>query len=82
MKTNLWSDIWAELGTWGFLIFFTIKKMIFCIFVKLIWFEVDFQNRTGAEIGYQLDKKFENIIFIVEKTEKIPKVPSSVYDKT
>ena len=29
---------------------------------------MDFQNRTGAEIGYQLDKKCENIIFIVEKT--------------
>ena len=32
---------------------------------------------TGAEIGYQLGKKCENIIFIVEKTFKIAKVPSS-----
>ena len=66
-----------ELGTFGIFKFFTNKKWFFAFFIKLIWLEVDFQNRTGAEIGYQLDIKCENIIFIVEKTEKIPKVPSS-----
>ena len=33
----------------------------------LIWLGVGFLNRTGAEIGYQLDKKCKKIIFISEK---------------
>ena len=36
-----------------------------------------FLNRTGAEIGYQLDKKCKKIIFYYWKNEKIPEVPSS-----
>ena len=36
-----------------------------------------FLNRTGAEIGYYFDKKC-NKIFIIEKIQKTPKVPSSV----
>ena len=36
-----------------------------------------FLNRTGAEIGYQLDKKCKTIIFYHWKNSKIPKVPSS-----
>ena len=37
--------------------------MIICIFIKLIWLGVGFLNWTGAEMGYQLDKKYKWIIF-------------------
>ena len=37
-----------------------------------------FLNRTGAEIGYELDKKCKERIFYYGKNSKIPKVPSSV----
>ena len=38
---------------WYFFIFSTLLlKIIFCIFIKLIWLGVGFSNRTGAEIGY------------------------------
>ena len=45
--------------------------MIFGIFIKLIWLGVGFLNITGAEVGYQLDKKNAKISFFnVEKMQK------------
>ena len=38
--------------------------MIFAFFIKLIWLGVSFLNRTGAELGYELDKKCKNIFFL------------------
>ena len=35
-----------------------------------------FLNRTGAEIGWQIDKKCEKSFFIVEKIEKYRKGPA------
>ena len=35
-----------------FLNFFNNKKLFFAYFIKLIWLEVGFLNRTGAEIDY------------------------------
>ena len=60
-----------------FLIFSLIKNDFLHFFIKLIWLGVGFLNRTGAEIGYQLDKKCKEIIFYYWKNEKIPEVPSS-----
>ena len=48
----------SELGT--FLVFFNFfnnNKRFFAFFIKLIRKGVGFLNRTGAEIGYCLDKK-------------------------
>ena len=43
--------------------------MISAFFIKLIWPGVGFLNRTGAEIGYQLDKKLKIIIFLWKRNE-------------
>ena len=50
--------------------------MICCIFFELIWLGVGFLNRTGAEIGYWLDKKSPQKFLFVKKLKK-PNVPSS-----
>ena len=49
--------------------------MIFAFVIKLIWLGVGFLNRTGAEIGYYLDKKS---FFIIEKIKKYLKCPALV----
>ena len=53
--------------------------MIFCIFYQVIWLGVGFLNRTGAEIGYQLDKKNAKKSFIIEKIQKYRKCPALQY---
>ena len=35
-----------------------------------------FLNMTGAEIGYELDKKCKKLIFYYWKNIKLPKVPA------
>ena len=60
-----------------FFIFFNNKKWFFPFFIKLVWLGVGFLNRTGAEVGYWLDKKCKKIIFYDWKNSKIPQVPSS-----
>ena len=54
--------------------FFTYKKWFFAFFIKLIWLGGGFLNRTGAEIGYELEKKYKNHFLLL----KISKIPSSV----
>ena len=52
--------------SWALLVFFHFfnnKNWFFSFFIKLIWLWVGFLNRTGAEIGYQLDKKCKKFIF-------------------
>ena len=50
--------------------FFNNKQLFFPFFIKLIWLGVGFLNRTGAEIGYQLDKRMQKNHFIIEKIQK------------
>ena len=53
-----------------FLNFFKNKKWFLCIFIKLIWPGVGFLNRTGAKIGYYLDKKCRKNLFLLLKKLK------------
>ena len=53
-----------------FLNFFNNKNLFFAFFIKLIWLGVGFSNKTGAEIGYQLFKKYKKIIFYYWKKFK------------
>ena len=43
--------------------------------MKLMWLGVGFLNRTGAEMGYYLDKKCKKLI-IIEKIKKYRKCPA------
>ena len=63
----VWVQSWA-LSV--FLNFFTNKKWFFAFSIKLIWLGVGFLNRTGAEIGYQLDKKCKINHFLLVKKFK------------
>ena len=56
-----------------------IHKMIFCIFYQVNLAGSGLLNRTGAEIGYKLDKKCKKVIFIVEKIQIYRKCPALVY---
>ena len=49
--------------------FFNNEKLLFAIFIKLIWLGVGFLNRTGAEIGYYLDflKNAKKSFLTIEK---------------
>ena len=58
-----------------FLVFSLIKNEFVPFFIKLIWLGVGFLNRTGAEIGYQLDKSAKKSFFIIEKMKKYRKCP-------
>ena len=73
---RLAAELWALSG---FLSFFNNKKWFFASSIKLIWLGVGFLNGTGAEIGYQLYNKCNQIIFYYRKNSKIPQVPSSAY---
>ena len=69
-----------ETQSWALSVFFYVfndKKRTFAFFIKFAWLGVDFLNRTGAEIGYWLDKKMQTNHFLF-KNVKIPKVGSSV----
>ena len=59
-----------------FLVFSIIKNDLLAFFIKLIWLGVGFLNRSGAEIGYKLDKKWKKIIFFIEKIKKYRKCPA------
>ena len=50
--------------------------MIFCLFYQVNLTGSGLLNRTGAEIGCQLDKKCKNVIFIIEKIKKYQKCPA------
>ena len=59
--------------SWALSVFlnsFTNKKWFFAFFFKLMWLGVGFLNRTGAEIGYWLDKECKIIIFLLLKIFK------------
>ena len=56
-----------DIQSWAlevFLNFFNNKKLFFAFLIKLIWLGVGFLNRTGAEIGYWLDKKCKKMILL------------------
>ena len=64
------SGIQISRGLSVFFYFFNNKKWFFAFFYQvnyLIWLGVGFLNRTGAEIGYKLDKKWKKTFFIIEK---------------
>ena len=66
--------------SWALPVFFNVfnnKKWFFAFFIKFIWLGVDFLNRTGAEINYELEKMQKNHFLFLKKLQKIPKVPSS-----
>ena len=59
-----------------FLTFSNKKNWFFAFFIKPIWLGVGCLNRTGAEIGYQLDQKCQKIIFLLlKKLKKYLKCP-------
>ena len=72
----VWFQSWALSVYFNF---FNTKKLSVAFYIKLFWLGVCFLNRTGAEIGYYLDKKCnQKKCVLLKKFKKYLKCPALI----